>query len=121
MISREEILKGQVCPPELEENLQGLLDALNKFRTAYGKPMIVSSGLRSSEHNQMIGGRSASAHLSAQAADFRDADGSLAAYCLSHLSFLEECGLYLEDPSYTKVWVHLQSRVVPSGHRVFIP
>jgi hypothetical protein len=119
VISRDEILKGQECPSNLEGNLQGLLLALNRFRAAYGKPMIVNSGYRSPEHNASVGGRPGSAHVLCQAADFRDPTGSLASFCLENVQLLEHCGLWLESPSYTKGWVHLQTR--PALHRVFIP
>lgn len=119
MISRDEILKGQNCPPELESNLEALLAALNLFREAYGIPMIVTSGLRSPAHNQSVGGKPGSAHVSAQAADFSDPDGSLKQFCLANLPLLESCGLWMESPDATPTWCHLQIR--PAHNRVFIP
>jgi hypothetical protein len=119
MISRDEILKGQSCPQSLESNLQGLLIALNKFRDVWGQPMIVNSGYRDPQHNAAIGGARSSAHMFCQAADFRDLDRTLTHYCQTNLAILEQCGLWMEDPSYTPTWVHLQSR--PAKNRIFIP
>ncbi len=119
MISKFEILKGQICPPELEANLEKLLKLLNQFRIAYGKPMICSSGYRTKEHNADVGGRPYSAHLTCEAADFEDPKHELRNFCLEHLILLETIGLWMEDPSYTLDWIHLQSR--PAHQRVFIP
>ena len=49
MIKPEEILKGQICPPELQANLNTLVERLNMVRDDYGFPMVVSSGYRSKE------------------------------------------------------------------------
>lgn len=119
MITRDEVMRGQACPAEYEENLEKLLLALNKFRAVYGKPMIVTSGYRSTAHNSKVGGKARSAHLSCQAADFADRDGGLANFCLENIGLLESCGLWMEDPRYTSGWIHLQSR--PASKRVFIP
>lgn len=126
MINREEILKGQILPIEFEDNLNALLIALNKFRKVYGKPMVVTSGYRSAEHNEKVGGSSHSAHLFARAADFEDSDRDISQFCLMNIKLLEDCGLWMEDPSYTPKkgdkrmpWVHLQNR--PASKRVFIP
>jgi hypothetical protein len=126
MITRDEILKGLTCPPEYEANLQQLLESLNRFRSVYGKPMIVTSGLRSPAHNQAVGGRSRSAHLSAQAVDILDKDKSLATFCLNNEPLLIDCGLWIEDPRHTPPpnssktpWVHFQIR--PASRRIFLP
>lgn len=121
MITREEILKGQECPPELEQNLEHHLICLNKFRAIYGIPMYCTSGLRSLEHNIVIGGKPGSAHLSAQASDWLDDKGDIKAFIASRPDTLEECGLYMEDPLHTPTWCHLQSRPPVSNKRIFIP
>ncbi len=122
-ISVHEILMGRdVEFPLTEEhqvNLQKLLMALNAFRWIYGKPMTVTSGYRPGRFNKLAGGAKASAHLSCEACDFADADGSLAAWCLANLVVLQRCRLWLEDPTDTKGWIHLQIR--PVANRVFMP
>lgn len=119
MIIRDEILKGQTCPTELEANLSALLEALNKIRLQWANPMIVSSGYRTAEHNAEIHGASQSAHLSCQAADIWDKDRSFAKWCVQNESLLEIVGLWMEHPLWTPTWVHLQTR--PALHRFFIP
>lgn len=106
---------------EMEANLVKLLDCLNKFRQAYGKPMTVSSGYRPPEQNAAAGGANKSNHMICLAADFRDTDGQLDAFCLKNLKLLEQCGLYLEDPASTPGWCHLQAISPKSGNRVFKP
>ena len=62
-----------------------------------------------------------SKHISGQAADIPDPDGSLGAWCLVHLGVLDELGLFMEDTRWTPIWVHVQ--IVPplSGLRVYVP
>lgn len=126
MISRSEILMGRnkQYPLDgiLEVNLEKLLKAVNKFRAVYGKPMRVSSGYRPAAINATVkGAAKKSNHMKCLAVDFVDRDGKLAEYCLNNLKLLEEFGIWLEDPAFTKGWVHMQ--VVPprSGNRVFKP
>lgn len=122
MIDSKEVLgdnKLESLTPELQANLADLLVKLNKFRTEYGIPMIVNSGYRTPEHNAAIGGAKDSAHCHCQAADFADKDGALKAFIAKDPDVLVRCDLYQEDPASTPTWVHLQSRVIKSGHRVF--
>jgi hypothetical protein len=48
LITRREVLKGREVEfpltPELEENLEVLLERINKFRWRYGNPMVINSG-----------------------------------------------------------------------------
>lgn len=124
MISREEVLMGRdkefPLTPALESNLQKLLIALNKFRTAYGKPMVVTSGYRPGHYNKDAGGALHSSHLTCEACDFSDPQGILDAFCMANLKLLEDCGLWLESPMNTVGWCHLQIRPVPNK-RVFLP
>lgn len=119
MITRDEILKGQQCPPELEANLLDLLFKLNQLRAIWKKPMIVNSGYRNPVKNKQVGGVPNSAHLYCQAADIRDHKGELSNWLLQNQDILEECGLWMEEPAKTRGWCHLQSR--PAHNRIFQP
>ncbi len=126
MITPQEVLMGRDAQfpltPELKTNLDKLLIALNKVRFHYGKPMQVSSGYRPAAINKTVKGAAPkSSHMTCEACDFRDPDGALAKWCLANLSILEDAGLYLENPEFTKGWVHLQTRKTRSGKRVFNP
>lgn len=48
---------------------EGAMDRLQELRTRIGKPMIVTSGYRSPEHNRKVGGATASLHLQGIAFD----------------------------------------------------
>ncbi len=104
----------------LERNLEKLYTAINHLRSAYGKPMNVTSGYRPGHYNKAAGGAKRSAHLTCEAVDIADGDGSLARWCLNNLDILQAAGLWLESPARTKGWCHLQIRPVP-GKRVFEP
>ena len=128
MVTRDEVLKGRdrdyPLDAELEQNLNQLLDAVNKLRLAYGKPFVITSGYRPGHYNKSARGAKKSAHMSCQAVDIRDSDGEIAKWCLNNLKLLEEAGLYMESPLHTHEppgarWVHLQTR--PTKNRVFIP
>ena len=119
MITRNEILKGQEIPPEFEANLAVLLQRLNKFRLMYGKPMIVTSGYRTVEHNKAIGGAKLSRHCVCMACDFADKDGEIKAWVKDNPEILEICDLYMEDPLVTLTWIHLDT--LPRKTRIFKP
>ena len=79
----------------------------------------ITSGYRTPAANKAAGGAKRSAHLEGRAVDLRDPMGLLASWCLAHLRDLETFGLWMESPTVTKGWCHLQSR--PVGERVFMP
>lgn len=123
MISRSEILKKRdleyPLTTELEVNLSDLLKKVNKFRDIYGKPLVITSGYRPGKYNRDAGGAPNSTHLTCQAIDVADSDGSLAAWCQANVQVLEQCELWMEDPGHTPGWVHLQTR--PTKSRIFVP
>lgn len=62
-----------------------------------------------------------SKHLRGQAADIFDPEGIIDDWCMNHLMVLEEIGLWLEHPSATKGWCHVQTEPPRSQKRVFYP
>lgn len=125
MISRREYLMGrdllQPLNQKQEDNLANLLGCLNMLRALYGRPMIVTSGYRTTKINKAVGGKTNSKHMSCQACDFDDRTGVLAAWCLQNIDLLERCELWMEDPAFTPGWVHLQSVPPRSQARIFKP
>lgn len=123
MIKLDEFLMGRdaqyALSTEQALNAASLLAAINYIRGRYGKPMSVSSGYRPGHFNKAAGGAERSSHLTCEAIDIRDVDGEFAAWCLANQDELEKAGLYMEDPSYTKGWVHLQTR--KTSQRIFKP
>lgn len=113
-------------PGAVEKNLQTLFQRMNELRQAYGKPMIVTSGLRSDAKQMELikQGKSkaiASLHLAGAACDILDKDGSLAKWCLENEAVLARIGLWCEHPDYTKGWLHAQIMPPKSCKRFFIP
>ena len=83
---------------------------------------LLSSGWRPRTVNAAIHGAAVnSKHMTGQACDLYDPDGDIDEWCMENQDKLDDCGLWLEHPSATKGWCHVQ--VVPprSGRRVFFP
>lgn len=111
---------------EIDKNLQLLLVAINIVRTAYGKVMNVTSGLRDlADHLRIYASKGipkdkipmGSKHLKGQAVDIADPTGDLYQWCLDNTKILEQAGLYCEAD--TKGWVHFQIVPPKSGKRFF--
>jgi uncharacterized protein YcbK (DUF882 family) len=58
-------------PSELMHNAKELLENLQVFRDYVDKPVTIISGYRTKTHNKAVGGKVASKHLFAQAADIQ--------------------------------------------------
>lgn len=127
MISMKELNPhGYPVNDVIEKNLKILHERMNELRAAYGKPMVVTSGLRSDEKQaELIAqGKSkatASRHLAGAACDILDRTGKLGVWCLNNEDVLRRIGLWCEHPDYTKGWVHFQIMAPKSGKRFFIP
>ena len=128
MITKAELLRGRDITfasqytPKISDNLDDLLEPMNVVRAEYGLPMYCSSGWRPPSVNSMTAGAAPdSAHMTGEAADFKDLDGKLWAWCLANLALLKQLGLYLEDRRWTPGWVHFTTRRPTSGNRIFIP
>jgi uncharacterized protein YcbK (DUF882 family) len=138
MIDIKEILKGADYASqskEVQANLLILLEKMNKVRALYGKPMSVTSGLRTLAHhiqvyktlavqrkkefniNQVPMG---SMHLKGAAVDISDPDGKLYEWCQANVDKLEEIGLWCEE-SDDQPRVHFQIFPPRSGRRFFKP
>lgn len=123
MITRREINShGYPETQEQQLNIDVLLERMNKLRTAYGKPMIVTSGLRSREDQIRINSHAPNSnHTKGAAVDILDTDGTLKIWVLKNVERLEAIGLWCEDFRYTPNWVHFQIFAPPSQHRFFVP
>lgn len=110
--------------PEIDVNLSTLLTRINLIRTAYGVPMVVTSGLRDQTQQQQLiaDGKSnaiKSNHLLGAAVDIYDPDAKLNTWCKENISLLEKCELWCEERQGT--WQHFQIFAPHSGHRFFNP
>ena len=94
-----------------------LVVLLQCIREHFGKPVHITSGYRTVEHNAAVGGSKSSQHLLGQAADFY-AEGVLvatvAAYAETLLPSRGGIGRYPKDAAHPKRvtgWVHLDTRM----------
>lgn len=110
----------------VERNMKTLFERMNELRGIWGRPMIVTSGLRSDEKQKALiaEGKSKarlSRHLFGAACDIFDPNKELGRWCLENESVLVKIGLWCEHPDYTRNWVHFQIIPPMSGKRFFIP
>jgi uncharacterized protein YcbK (DUF882 family) len=112
---------GYPTTDEIDANLQTLLDRVNVIRAAWGKPMTVTSGLRSQADQQRINPKAPkSNHLMGAAVDIYDPDLSLTAWLKENDSqILVDNQLWCEQGN--KNWVHFQIFPPRSGNRWFLP
>jgi uncharacterized protein YcbK (DUF882 family) len=112
--------KGYNVTHDVAGNLALLLFRMNQVRREWGKPMIVTSGLRSPQDQARINPKAPkSKHLIGAACDISDPKGELMAWCRSNERRLEQIGLWME--AGTKGWVHFQIVPPRSGARFFLP
>jgi len=82
----------------------------------------VSSGYRPPAINAKTSGAAVrSKHMSCEAVDLSDPKGELGDWCMHNGDILTEVGLWLENPSATPTWCHVQTVPPKSGRRVFYP
>lgn len=115
--------------PEIQANLAVLLTRVNEIRNEWGKPMTVTSGLRSmADHLRIYAAKGItdqskipmnSRHLIGAAVDISDPDLSLTAWLKANPKILEDAQLWCEEGN--KNWVHFQIMPPASGARWFLP
>lgn len=133
-ISLKEIIKDtkfSSLSKEVQDNLMTLLERINKIRAKWGKPMTVTSGLRTKEDQIRVYKDKGitditkipmgSQHLKGAAIDISDPKKELQKWCLANEKVLEEVGLWMEDFSATPNWCHFQIVAPKSGKRWFLP
>lgn len=103
-------------------NLNILINKVNELLDRYGKSVTMNSGYRSPEDQARINPKAPkSKHMECAAIDIGDKDHNFRYFCLNNLHHLVELGLYMEDPSSTYNWIHLQIIPPKSGRRIFLP
>ena len=134
MITIQELLKGKKLedqPREVQDNLEELLERLNKLRLAYGKPITITSGLRDKEDMIRIYAAKGitdeskipwgSKHCSGEAADLSDPNKEIQTFIKANLPLIEGIGFWMEDFASTPNWAHCQIVPPKSGNRFFKP
>lgn len=106
---------------QIRDNVAILIPRVNLLFQRMGKVPVINSGWRPATVNKQVGGSLKSNHITGRAIDINDDDGSIDDWCMKNLKELEAVGLWLEHPSKTPRWCHLQSISHKSGNRVFMP
>lgn len=139
MISMNELDPSDNATEEQKKNLQVLLDRVNQVREKWGKPMTVTSGLRTMEdHLRIYRDKAArkqapfldgmfdqkkvpmkSKHLYGQAVDISDPDLEITQWLKDNPEILEDAQLWCEEGNSN--WLHLQILPPASGNRWFLP
>ncbi len=141
MLSLKEIIHADIAPEALDPdklaNQQDLLDKINKVRTAWNKPMTVTSGIRTlADHLRIYAQKGItdqskipmkSKHLenmtSAAAVDIADPGLVITQWLKDNPDILEDADLYCEDGNSN--WIHFQNKPFGSykagGTRWFKP
>lgn len=105
---------------EQEANIKILHERINIIRSNYGKPMIVTSGVRNEADQARINPAAPkSNHLKAAACDIYDKDGELYKWCKANEALLVHVGLWCEEQQGP--WQHFQIFPPKSGNRFFKP
>lgn len=90
-----------------------LVDVLEKIRTHFGKPLVITSAYRTAAHNKVVGGAAYSQHLYGKAADIRVTGISVeqvAAYAETLLNGRGGIGIYPPGLGRANGWVHVDVR-----------
>lgn len=121
---------SQEFSKEIEDNAIDLLDKVNHLLSISlleleinpNTNTPISSGWRPPSYNRKVKNAAPkSKHMIGKAVDIYDPEGELDAWCMNNIGILQGIGLYLEHPSATKGWCHLQSVAPKSGRQVFYP
>ena len=94
-----------------------LVDILEKIRTHFGKPLVITSAYRTAAHNKAVGGAAYSQHLYGKAADIRVTGVSVeqvAAYAETLLNGRGGIGIYPPGLGRANGWVHVDVRAAKS-------
>ncbi len=94
-----------------------LVDILEKIRTHFGKPLVITSAYRTAAHNKAVGGAKYSQHCYGRAADIRVAGVTveqLAAYAEKLLPDTGGIGRYPVRSGRPTGWVHVDTRPAKS-------
>lgn len=110
--------------PDLQKNLEILTIRISRIEMVYGKPLTITSGLRSEEQQQSLisqgkSNATHSKHLLGQAADIGDTSGALYDWCKANEKLLAEIELWMEERQGG--WQHFQIVPPKSGKRWFFP
>ena len=108
---------------DVKKNIQTFLPVLNALLKDLGvlNPDIVSGFRTRAVNSATPNAAPKSNHLTGLACDIADKDASITKHALLNLAIVKKHGCFLEDPRWTKGWLHIQIKKPLSGKRVFAP
>jgi uncharacterized protein YcbK (DUF882 family) len=126
MVTREQYMMGRdteyPTTEEIEVNAARLLHRVRGVLAEIGLTKVsITSGYRPGKYNKAAGGAAKSAHVTGEAVDLADYEDVIKTYLIKNPIKLDLWNLYMEDPSATPTWCHLQTRPTKSGNRIFKP
>lgn len=101
--------------PEIE-NLRRTAELLEKVRSIFGLPLIISSGYRCSKLNKAVGSSPKSHHVQGRAADFRVYGKTPLEVCeaIQRAKLVyDQCILEFYDPNTGDGWTHISWAAIP--------
>lgn len=130
-----DVIFPEALTPEIKANAAMTVGKVNsllavmeaegmKFEAHPVSQSLVSSGWRPPQINRQVKGAAPkSKHMTGQAVDLYDPEGDIDNFLMSGQgqSVLASLGLWLEHPSATKSWSHLQIVPPRSQLRIFYP
>ncbi len=104
-----ERIQHEECTKDVKDNAIILLNKVNQLLEELGvKKAVVTSGFRPAAVNANIkGAAKKSLHMLGKAVDIADVGNKLAHQILARPDLLEKYELWMEDPSCTPTWCHL--------------
>lgn len=103
-------------PPKLAMQ-STLVQALNRVREEFGKPITVTSGYRCPAHNKAIGGSPKSQHMMGTAVDIQPASGKKEDLERLYQLCLEEKAFTGVGDGRKKRFVHVDCRALKAGEK----
>ena len=105
---------------EIIEHIEELIELMDGVRTAWGGPLIVTSGYRCPELNKKVGGAKTSAHLTGYAVDCVPANNKkkeFFEFCKEYLKSRDFDELIFERNSKGAIWIHIALKSIDGKQR----
>ena len=105
---------------EIIEHIEELIELLDDVRTAWGGPLIVTSGYRCPQLNKNVGGAKTSAHLTGYAVDIVPANNrkkEFFEFCKEYLKGRDFDELIFEKNSKGAIWCHIALKSIDGKQR----
>jgi len=122
LMGRDKDFAEELKASNVIEHAKVLLEQVNGLLDYLGIVAEVRSGWRPAAMNDLVGGSRKSYHITGRAIDLVDKSGGLKAVISAHSDQLRIFNLWMEHPSKTPSWCHLDNGRRPDRPvRIFMP